>query len=125
MECLICQVHVHAHETCGKVTGMGMCVCAGCEGDSWGEDTTRISSLFFSDFVLYRISFSVGKVICMITCRETVEGLRLFGYLQIFDTVCLINGALFAQIIKTLQEIKTGLCALRPYLSVFTTARKL
>lgn len=50
MECLIRQFHVHAHETCGNVTMEWMCVCARCEGDSWGEDTTRISSLFFFRF---------------------------------------------------------------------------
>lgn len=40
-----------------------------------------------------------------------MEGLRLFGYLQIFDTVCLVNGGLFSQIIRILQEIKTDLFA--------------
>lgn len=51
MVCLIYQVHVHVHETCGNAAGEGMCVCAGCEGESWGEGTTSISALFFSDFL--------------------------------------------------------------------------
>lgn len=104
------QVRVHVHETSGNVTGEGMCVCVGCGGDGWEEDTTSISSLVFFRIHLFCIeyNFQLEKIIYMVPCRETVEGLRLFSYLQIFETVCLINSALFSQIIKILQEIKPG-----------------